>query len=129
MLQDVRANNQVVFTKGGNLIAIKIDAVEGGVGNLGQQPLFFVGEGNLATPFHKLRPENAVTAAEIERPRLSSKRNATALDPVDGILSLEQVKRWVVPLFEELGQESMDNHAGLKLRKAGSSSKTVPPRP
>jgi hypothetical protein len=41
-------------------------------------------------------------------------------------LSLEQVKRWIVPLFEELGQEFMDNHAGLKLRKTGSSGKTVP---
>ncbi len=127
MLQDVRANNQVEFTKGGNLVAIKVDAVKRGAGNLREQPLSFVGKGDLASLLHQRRPKNAVATAKIQRPRLRSKRNATPLDPVDGILSLKQVKRWIVPLFEELGQESMNDHVGMMLRQAGFSSKTVPP--
>ena len=126
MLQNVRANNQVILTQGANLVAIKIDAVKSSVGKLRQQSLVFVSESNLASSFHQCRPKNAVSAAEIERPRLRSQRNATPLDPLDCILGLERVKCGVVPLFEVLGQEPVNNHAGRMVRKTVCSSKTVP---
>src|ERR1035437_7504524 len=126
MLQDMRANHQVIHAQSSNLVAIKINAVKRSVGKRRQQPLVFVSEGDLTSPFHQLRPENAVPAAEIKCPRLRSQRDTPPLDPFDSILSLERVKRRVVPLFEVLRQEPVNNHAGLMVRKTVCSSKPVP---
>jgi hypothetical protein len=103
MLEDVRANDQVIFTQGGNVVAIEIDAPKGGAGEVGEQPAVFVGEGHLASPAHQRRPEDTMSAAEIQRPRRRPERNAAPRNPLDGILSLEGVKGRIVPLFEVLG--------------------------
>src|ERR1039458_6040175 len=126
MLQDVRANNQVILTQGFTFLSIEIDAAKGSVGNLRKQPLLFVSEGNLASLFHEGRPENAVATTEIQHTRLWSKRYAPLIDPPDGILSLKRVNCWALPLFEVLGQEPVNNNAGLIVRKMGFCSKTLP---
>jgi hypothetical protein len=126
VLQDVRANDQVILTQGSDVIAVQVNPTEWRAGNLRLQTLTFVRERNVAAPFHKLSPKNSVPAAEIQRTRLRPKRNAAPLNPFDGILSLKGVKRRIVTVFEVPGYESMNDHIGLMLRGVGFSSKPIP---
>jgi hypothetical protein len=125
MFQDVRANNQVIFAKGGDVIAIEVDPTKRGIGNLRQQTLLFVGESDWAATLDKLGPEDAVAAAEIQDASLRPERTANLLDPPHSILRLEKVEGRVVPVLEVLGYELVNDHLCAMLRTAQWDGKAI----
>jgi hypothetical protein len=92
MLVNVGADHHVILSQPGKIIPVNVEWDKSRAGGHGLQIRGFVGESNLASPFDQHSAENPVSATQIEHARLRRKGDGPALQQLDRILGLKQVK-------------------------------------
>jgi len=111
MFEHVGTDDEIVSAEGGDIILVEVDLAEGGIGDLGQQKVSFVGECDLAAALGQMAAENTVPAAQVESAGTLIEFYSGLLNPADGIVGLELIKISVVLMLQVVRDELLYDHS------------------